>query len=180
MVYRAQLSAKALVPTQTPLDIIEPVRERLLSGGLVFVPEVLANFAIGRTTARTTEPSAWLQSQLLVAASFFVRARLSPETAYALWQERRSVRPRSTDSLLLAGLCGAAPFSFLQFSRMGDWLHFLPRALRHPPTLIRGLRFRQDQAELWRALQTARYPIFDATPLVAKNLAMPQSCPPAS
>ena len=173
MVYRAQLSARALVPAQTPLDIIEPVRERLLPGSLVFVPEVLANFGVGLTTARSAKPSAWVQSQLLVAASFFMRARLSPDTAAALWNKRRRLRPRSTDSLLLACLCGAAPCSLLRHSRPGDWLHFLPHALRHAIVLRRGLRFRQYHAELWRALQTGNGPIVDAEPLIAKELAAP-------
>jgi hypothetical protein len=173
MVYRAQLSARALVPPQTPFDIIEPVRERLLPGSLVFVPEVLANFAVGHTTARSAEPAAWLQSQLLVAASFFARARLSPDTAAALWHQRRSLRPRSTDSLLLAGLCCAAPWSLLRCSRPGDRLHFLLRAVRHFNVLRRGLRFRQDHAELWQTLQAHCTPVVEAEPLVAKELATP-------
>ncbi len=173
MVYRAPLSARALVPAQTPFDIIESVRERLLPGSLVFVPEVLANFAVGRTTARSAEPSAWVQSQLLVAASFFMRARLSPATAAALWNHRRRLRPRSTDSLVLAGLCGAAPHSQLRCSRPGDWLHFLRGALRHAIVLRRGVRFREDHAELWRALQNGNSLIVDAEPLVAKELAAP-------
>jgi hypothetical protein len=180
MVYRAQLSGRALVPPQTPFDIIEPIRERLLPGSLIFVPEVLANFSIGRTTARSAEPAAWLQSQMLVTASFFARARLSAVAASALWQQRRTLKPRSTDSLLLAGLCGAAPFPFFRYSRPRDWLHFLPRAMRHPVVLLRGLRFRNDHAELWRTLQTGKRPIVDATPLVAKNLEVPIECLPVS
>ena len=35
MVYRVASSARALIPPQTPFDIIEPVRERLLAGGFV-------------------------------------------------------------------------------------------------------------------------------------------------
>jgi hypothetical protein len=173
MVFRARLSAEALVPSQTPFDIIEPVRERLLSGSLVLVPEVLANFAIGRTTARSPEPGTWMQSQMIVAASFFLRARLSPDTASALWHRRRVLRPRSTDALLLAALCGAAPRSLLRHSRPGDWLHFLPRALRHFNVLRQGLHFRQDHAELWRKLQIAGGPKVEAGPLVAKELTSP-------
>jgi hypothetical protein len=171
MVYRVALSARALVPPQTPFDIIEPVRERLLSGGLVLVPEVLANFALARSSARSADPGRWLQSQLLVIASFSLRARLAPEAVAALWRVQRGLRPRSTNGLLLAALCGAAPRSVLRYSRLGDWLHFLPRALRHPGALCRGLRFRQDHAELWQVLRTAAGPMVEAESLVVKELA---------
>jgi len=170
MVYRVATSAHALVPPATPLDIIEPVRERSLSGSLVLVPDVLVNFALCRTTARSADPGRWLQSQLLVIASFFVRFRLAPAAAAALWQTQRMLRPRSTDVFLLAGLCGATPRSFLRYSRLGDWFHFLPRALWHPGALRRGLRFRQDHAELWRVLQNISGPMAEAEPLVMKEL----------
>jgi hypothetical protein len=173
MVYRVAASAQALVPPQTPLDIIEPVRERLLSGGFVLVPEATANFALSRLSARSAEPGRWLQSQMLVSASFFLRARLAPAAAAALWQSQRNLRPRSTDALLLAALCGAAPRSLLRHSRPGDWLHFLPRALRHFNVLRQGLHFRQDHAELWRKLQIAGGPKVEAGPLVAKELTSP-------
>lgn len=171
MVYRVALSARALVPSETPFDIIEPVRERLLSAGLVLVPEALANFALARSSARSADPGRWLQSQLLVVASFFLHARLASEAAAALWQAQRNLRPRSTDGLLLAGLCGAAPRSVLRHSRLGDWLHFLPRALRHPGALCLGLRFRRDHAELWQVLRAAAGPVVEAEPLVVKELA---------
>jgi glycosyltransferase involved in cell wall biosynthesis len=171
MVYRVALSTRALVPPQTPFDIIEPVRERLLSGGLVLVPDALANFALARSSARSADPGRWLQSQLLVIASFSLRARLNSAAAAALWRAQRGLRPRSTDGLLLAGLCGAAPRSLLRHSRLGDWLHFLPRALRHPGALCLGLRFRRDHAELWQVLRAAAGPVVDAEPLVVKELA---------
>jgi Glycosyl transferase family 2 len=170
MVYRVALSATALVPAQTPFDIIEPVRERLLSGGLVFVPDVLANFALSRSSARSAAPGGWLQSQLLVMASFSLSARLPYDVAGALWRTRRSLRPRSTDILVLAGLCGAAPRSILRHSRLGDWLHFLSGAVRHPGALWRGLRFRRDHAKLWHVLRTTTASMADAEPLVVKDL----------
>ena len=171
MVYRAGASARARVPDGTPFDIIEPVRERLLSGGLLFIPDVLANFAVGRTTSRSGDRGAWLQSQLLVTASFFLRARLAPAEAASLWQVRRSLRPRSTDGLLLAALCGAAPRSLLHYARLADWLHFLPRAARHPGAVRRAVRFRQDHAALWEALQAGARPVAPAGPPVCKELA---------
>ena len=170
MVYRVANSARALVPPATPFDIIEPVRERLLSGGLVFVPDTLANFAMGQTSSRSADRAAWLQSQLLVTASFFRRARLPSAAAAALWQSRRRLRPRSTDGLLLAALCGAAPRSWLRHSRPADWLHFLPRAVRRAGAVRRGLRFKRDQAELWRALRADVGPVGEAEPLISKDL----------
>lgn len=170
MVYRVEFSKRALVPPQTPFDIVEPVRERLLSGGLVLVPEVLANFALGRSSARSTDRGRWLQSQLLVLASFFHRARLDPEAAEALWRIRRDCRPRSTDTLLLAALCRAAPRSLLRHARPSDWLHFLPRALMHAGGLRRGLCFREDNSALWLALQAGAGVPADAEPLATKEL----------
>ncbi len=174
MVFRAAASSRALVPDDTPLDIIEPIRERLLPGSLVFVPEVLANFAAGRATARTTDPGDWLQSQLLVTASFFLRAQLSPSAVASLWRTRRRLRPRSTDGLLLASLCGAAPFSLLRCSRPGDWFHFLPRAVLHLAVLRRGLRFRQQRPLLWNTLLRQPRNVVPAGMPAEKSLPAPE------
>src|SRR5690606_1771070 len=57
MVFRATASRAALVPSDTPFDIIEPVRERLLAGAWLLLPRPLANFALTRRTARATDPA---------------------------------------------------------------------------------------------------------------------------
>jgi Glycosyl transferase family 2 len=173
MVFRKEASARARVPDDTPFDIIEPVRERLLSGDLVFVPEVLGNFAAGQTTARTADRSRWLQSQLLVTASFFLNARLPPAAAAGLWRVRRLLRPRATDGLLLAGLCGAAPRSWLRHSRPADWLHFLPRAARNLRVVGRGLRFREHHGSLWQTLRSQPRARVEAGSLAEKTLPLP-------
>lgn len=173
MIYRVERSRRALVPPQTPFDIIEPVRERLLSGDLVLVPDELAHFGMTLETARTADRVRWLQSQLLVMASFFLRARLAPETAAALWKGRRVLRTRATFGLIAADLAGAAPRSFLRHSRSGDWLHFLPRALGHAGILARGLSFRKNHPELWQVLSEAGRTRVDAEPLLSKELPSP-------
>ncbi len=172
MVCRTALSSRALVPAKTPFAIIEQVRERLLSGELVFLPEVLAHFGVTRTTARSQDRALWLQCQLVVMESFFARAHPSPTVIEALWRERRQLRPRSTDSLLLGCLCGAVPTSLLYYAHAGDWLHFLPRALRRATIVCRATRYRKAHAELRRVLldAAAAAPVTDVDPLVAKIL----------
>jgi hypothetical protein len=172
MICRTALSSRALVPARTPFAIIEQVRERLLPGELVFLPEVLAHFGMTRATTRSQDRAQWLQCQLLVMESFFARAHPHPAVIAALWRECRQLRPRSTDSLLLGCLCGAVPASLLRHANAGDWWYFLPRALRRVVTVGRALRYRQAHAELRRLLLEAAppAPATDVDPLIAKVL----------
>lgn len=155
MLCRTRASASARVPPSTPFAIIEPVRERLLPGGWLFLPEPLAHFALTRHTSRSADRVNWLQSQLLVAASFLASVPVDPDTFASLWKNLRAQTPPSTPLLFQLALAGIRPRGMLRAARAADWLRFLAGAVRHPVTLFSALRFRHDHPLLWPLLLAA-------------------------
>lgn len=152
MLVRTPASRNALVPADLPFAVIEPARERLLAGGWLLLPQILGHYALTRQTARERDRAAWTRAQLLVAASYLLTVRSSPEDLRELWRELREQTPPSTGLLFNAALSGVRPFALLRHARPIDWLRFLAGAARHPRTLARGLRFRSRHPEAWRAL----------------------------
>lgn len=148
MVFRPGRFDPAAVPADMPLSIIESARERSAQGPLLFLTAPLANFALTLETARDSDAARWLQDRLLIAASFFQSAPPDAAALARLWAVRRAQQPRNTD-LFFALALALHDARYLRASRFSDWLHFLPRAARHPLRLARGLRFRRDRPELW-------------------------------
>lgn len=157
MLVRARAFGRSVLPVRVPFVHIEALRERTFSGGLLLLPEPLANFALTRSTARGHDRIAWTQGQLLVAGSFFRHVPVTPAALDRLWRQRRALRPRSTNIFFLLALAGAGPRGLLLHARGRDWLWFLLNFVRHPLTHLRALRFRSAWPEAWEFLsgQTA-------------------------
>ena len=148
MVFRPHHFHSLTVPATVPFAIIEQARERAATGSLLFITTPLAHFACTLATARDSDPVRWLQAKLLVAASFF-RSVSMPPVAYAeMWARRRAQRPRDTGLFFCLALA-LRDFRFLRPAHIGDWVHFLLSAARHPLRLARGLNFRRDQPDVW-------------------------------
>lgn len=155
MVVRAAASRQALVPHETPIDIVEPIRERLLSGGCLLLPQPLAHFAITLGTARSQRPIDWARSQMLIAASFLQNVNLRPAEVRTLWSALRDQRPHSTSLLFHMALAGVRPWMLLRHAQPRDWIRFLAGTLRHPITCLRILRFRGAHRTVWTTLLAA-------------------------
>ncbi len=153
MLVRAEASRAALVPPDVPFAVIEPARERLLSGGWLLLPQVLGHFALTRHTARDRDRAAWTRAQLLVAGSYFAAVQPDSDELKKLWDELREQSPPATGLLFNLALAGQAPASLLRYATPQDWLRFIAGAIRHPGTLARGLRFRSQHPQAWQALQ---------------------------
>ncbi len=151
MVARSAVSRRALVPEQTPLSIIEHLRERLLPGRWVLLKVPLANFAVTRQTARTSDRGEWACAQALVAASYFAGSRPAPHEIDGIWQTLRNARPPSTSALFVVALSGVSPLAILRFSTLSDWTRFLAGAIRHPVVLARAMRYRHRFPKVWEA-----------------------------
>ncbi len=173
MLYRARASAAALVPPSTPFAIIEPVRERLLSGGWLFLPQPLANFALTLRTARSGDRAHWAQCQLLVAASYLAAVGPDSATLRAVWSTLRAQHPPSTPLLFQLAFAGVSPGPILRHATLRDWFRFLPGAIRHPLTFFRALRFRRDHAALWETIRPAAL----ARSAEAAKLPLPKNSP---
>ncbi len=155
MLFRCPASAAATVPPTTPFAIIEPVRERLMGGDWLLLPEPLGNFALTRQSIRGTDRLLWTQSQLLVAASYLQAVPTPPAVLAGIWRQQRALRPLSTVLLFQLACAGVRPFALLRHANPADWMRFLAGALRRPVFLLRALRFRRAHAPLWLALSAA-------------------------
>jgi len=153
MMFRRPSGAPATVPDGTPFAIIEPVRERAISGRLLLVPQVLANYAQTRRSARSAERLLWAEGQLLLAASFLEEVPLTAEA----WDElpgllRRSAPGRASLLLLLA-LAGVRRREILSRVSPGDAARFAYSFAGNLRTNVRALGFRKTHARLWAWLR---------------------------
>ena len=153
MIFRRPGGGQGTVPAGTPLAIIEPVRERTFPGRFLFVPEVLANFAQTRQSARSAERALWAEGQLLLAASFFEGVPLTP----AAWDELmglcRRATPRRTGMLMLLALAGIRRREILSRVVLADIAPFAYSCLGNLCENIRALGFRRTHAQLWAWLR---------------------------
>ena len=152
MVFRPGAFQPMSVPSLTPLSIIEPVRERAARGDLLLLTAPLANFSVTRETSRSRDRVRWLQSQLLVAASFFKAVKIDRDSLEKIWATRRAMTPRDTNLIFLTALALGRP-SLIRPAMPADWLRFMLNVGRHPLANLRGLRFRSVHAELWTWLR---------------------------
>lgn len=157
MIFRPAAFATRTVPPRTPFAVIEFVRERAARGPLVFLPKALANFAITRETARNENRVLWMQSRLLLAASYFQAVRLDRKVLAGLWSLLRGQRPPDTN-LFFAIAWSLRRVRLMHPARGVDLVRFGLSLARHPLIFWRGLRFRDDQPELWTWLERHTLP----------------------
>ncbi len=152
MVVRTAASRQAVPPPETPFDVYETIRERLLGGGWLLLPQPLAHFALTLGTARSANPIKWGRAQMLNAASFLHSVDLRPAEVGALWTALRDQRPPSTSLLFHVALAGVRPWTLLRHAQAKDWIRFCAGTLRHPVACLHILRFRSAHPTVWAAL----------------------------
>jgi glycosyltransferase involved in cell wall biosynthesis len=179
MVFRPGAFSASSVPLTTPLAIIEHLRERAARGPLLLLTTPLAHFARTLRTARSDDRDAWLQSKLLVAASFFDAVEVESAVLEKIWHRRRAQRPRDTGLLFLLAFALRRP-RLLHPAKLNDALHFLLSSLRHPRSVWQGLHFRSAHPEVWSWLrsqssrETPDRPVAHATVLDKGHSAAPR------
>jgi hypothetical protein len=139
------------MPANTPRDMIEHTRERLMRYPILLVPQPLANFSLTRRTFRSTDYTGWGQSQAMLGASFLRQVPMTPAACRQLWAHRRQLRPRASGKLLFAALL-ARKFRFLVYAQPADWLGFLAGCVRHPFVTLAILCAKQRHADFWNVL----------------------------
>jgi glycosyltransferase involved in cell wall biosynthesis len=153
MLVRTTASSDATVPAGTPLAIIEPVRERLLDGELILIPEPLGNFARTLRTARQSDQSEWASAQMLVAGSFLRAVSLNRSEMEKLWSHLRSQTPSSTPLLFYVAFSGTRPWSILSEAKVSDWLRFIAGAIRRPRSFYRIFLRRFQLRPVWTTIR---------------------------
>jgi hypothetical protein len=142
-------SARSLImPDSISRDMIEQARERLMNFPIVLAAAPLANFAVTRSTMRSSDFSGWGEAQALLAASFIAQVPMSKAAQEKLWHSRRSMVPRSTSSLIYGALL-ARSWSFLGNMTLGDFVGFVAGALKRPSVAFQILRAKSRRRETW-------------------------------
>jgi hypothetical protein len=149
MLFRTSAEAPTTVPEATPFVIVESARERAVSGGFLLLPQVLANFALTLKTARSEDRALWVQSQLLIAASFFENVPLTSSAWDELWKLCRSAKPKRSGLLLMMALAGVKRREVTSRASIADLAEFACSFVGNMPANLRGLRFRKDHPALW-------------------------------
>ena len=153
MVFRCAGAARCAVPSGTPFAIIEPSRERALAGGLLLVPQVLANFALTRRTTRSQARALWAEGQLMLAASFFESVPLAPAAWDALIRECRGPMLGRRNTLVLVALAGVRRREILSRLTPADLARFSYSFAGSLGANLRALRFRRTHSEFWAWLR---------------------------
>lgn len=131
-----------------PVTGIEPWRERLFPGPLLYLPSPLARFTLTRATARSGDARPWASLQTALVASFARAA--GPARTAELWAHARACRPPMYGALLQSGLADPACRHLLRSARPHEWLRWLLGVVRHPRLAVSALRFRH--APWWPVL----------------------------
>jgi hypothetical protein len=155
MLVRSEAAQRHQVPDETPVAVIECVRERCYRYPILLVPEALANFAITRTTFRGRDRALWGCCQVLLTASFFRHVPLTREALQEVWAEARRSSPPTTNVLIAAGLIERRARPILKHARLRDWVRFAASLLRRPLITLRVLRAKTVLPRMWEALDGA-------------------------
>ncbi|RBP37415.1 glycosyl transferase family 2 [Roseimicrobium gellanilyticum] len=152
MVVRTSSFTTRPVPETLPFFAIDPARERLYPGPLILEPEVLANFALTRQTARKTTITEDTQASILLARSFLRHVNAS-DTYYAqVWKNAQGWPVRSSNTLVIASiLAGKLKFLF-RHATMIDWLFFAASWVKRPLRMFRLMRSVSAYPEVSRFL----------------------------
>lgn len=152
MILRAERLERFVVPAETRLDFIEPVRERAFPHPLVFVARPLAHFAETIATARTSRRKGLSAHYVLMLASYFRHVQPSAAMRREMWAELRGLSVRSTDALLLAGFVEPSCRVLWKEASLREWLALIRAQIRRPAEFIRALRAKSLYPALWRYL----------------------------
>lgn len=152
MMLRSPQSHRYCIPDHTPFEAMEAVRERTFSFPILFVPQVLANFAMTRTSSRSNRHATWAQMQTLLTASFLKHRPMTQKERQNVWQVARSKPIRPTTTFFFAALSCPHCRSLLRYAAIADWWFFALFCLKHPLVAIQALRAIAAYPELWRFL----------------------------
>jgi hypothetical protein len=150
----AATGGRLVVAANTPLGMIENLRECFFRGPLLLVPEPLTNFALTLGTARDGRLGRWAGQQALLGAAFLSRLKPPADAVERLWRSRRAARPRATSGLILAGIV-ARDLRFLSRAGPRDWIAFAAGFVRRPAVSLAALRAASLQPTLPRLFAEA-------------------------
>jgi hypothetical protein len=170
MLVRNRDAARHVIPPETPFDIVEPVRERTFRHPVLFVPEVLANFAFTLTTARGSGAAHWIDCQVLLVGSLLAAGVNDEQMLRPAWRALRA-SPQGGGHVLLAACLLTKRWRALRFAGGRDAWQLLRSALAHPRLTLRMFSVRRRHLATWDFLVRATRAQIAATSGVAPSSA---------
>ena len=129
------------------LAVIEPFRERTFQHPLLFVPKRLANFAVTRATARSTDAASWMHAVAVLTGTYLSEIKVSPEQMRHIWENARK-RSRSSHVLFACAAHFKTCRNMIRYATMNDWIWSCANSLRHPLRMYGVLQlFHEKKAE---------------------------------
>ena len=147
-----------IVPPETPLLAMEPIRERGMHFPLLFHPEPLVNFAWTQSTHRESSAILSAQMKALLTATYLRHARLDANGWRQLAERARQPPANELAGMLIAAhLVGLAP-PLARHIRLAEWPRIIASWMRHFTISRRLLRSRRDHRAIfdYLNLHTAR------------------------
>jgi glycosyltransferase involved in cell wall biosynthesis len=135
------------VPESINFTAIESFRERTFVHPLLFVPQPLANFAVTRTTARSSDAASLTHVKAMLIGTFLSEIEVSKESSRELWSGARK-NSRSTHVLFVCALTFAHCRRLVRYASLSDWVWTCAYVMRHPLRMFRVLRlFKEKKIE---------------------------------
>jgi glycosyltransferase involved in cell wall biosynthesis len=135
------------VPESIDFAAIEPFRERTFVHPLLFVPQVLANFAITRTTARPSDAASWMHALAVLTGTYLSDLNLPAEQLRNIWAKARNPS-RSTHVLFACTAHFKGCRRMIPRATLNDWFWTCAYTLRHPLRIFKTVcLLRQKKTE---------------------------------
>lgn len=152
MLLRSRPNETYSTPSDFPFVAVEPLRERMISHPLLYLPQPLAIFAKTLQSARSESPGEAAIVQTVLAATFFRYAHYNDARLSELFADARGKQPPVTNAFLFAAFVEPTCRALLCHSRVGDWLLLLRGLVRRPNVLWEVLRSRRRHEGWWRLI----------------------------
>lgn len=152
MMLRSKDAHNYIVPGNTLFNAIELVRERTFRHPICLVAEPLANFAITLTTNRTNNKYHWIANQLMLLASYVLKAENAEFAFTNSLNYYREQQPSPIANFFLVNFLLIKNPKMYRLLSFADWLQTGKWLLRNGHKLGEMKRYLQSQDNVYRFL----------------------------
>ena len=157
MMVRSEYVINYVTPEKIDSGVVEAIRERAFRFPILFIPKILANFAITKETSRPKKDVGFQQAQMLLAGSFLAHIPLKKETTRKIWRTAYCKQAKNTSILFFASLFCPNSREMLKYATVKDWVYFILSCIRHPIVSFKIARSTYLKNELWDFLYKKTY-----------------------
>lgn len=147
MLIKSKYANEYKTPDNIPMEFTEAVRERMFRYPILFVPDVLANFAITKDTARKSDINEYIFGQIILISSYFKNVKLNNDSIEYIWKSARAGKAKYSHVLLYTAILFPYCRHLINKSTIQDWLFFFAYNLRHPFSPFRIIKLLKANKE---------------------------------